>query len=149
LEREVIDGVESSFKECIDMTRGWARSGAGAIALAALTLGAPALAQTCRAAAPAVGQTVSGPVLHVIDGRTLCIARGPTPGGWIPLRISPAAPALPADRERLMAAAFSQSLTCRITGGGLVKTATCTLAGRPLEALLTQPATVTQAKAWR
>jgi hypothetical protein len=48
-----------------------------------------------------------------------------------------------------MAAAFSQSLTCRITGGGAVKTATCTLAGRPLEALLTEPATITQAKTWR
>ncbi|MFZ0269949.1 hypothetical protein [Caulobacter sp.] len=131
------------------MARGWARSGAAAIALAALAVGAPALAQTCRAAAPTVGQTVSGPVLHVIDGRTLCIARGPTPEQWIPLRISPAAPVLPVDRERLMAAAFSQSLTCRITRGGLVKTATCTLAGRPLETLLTEPATVTQAKTWR
>lgn len=131
------------------MTRGWARSGAAAVALAALTFGAPALAQTCRAAAPAVGQTVSGPVLHVIDGRTLCIAQGATPDEWIPLRIAPAAPALPVDRERLMAAAFSQSLSCTITRGGLVKTATCTLAGRPLEAVMTQPATITQAKAWR
>jgi hypothetical protein len=117
--------------------------------LAALTLAGPALAQTCQAPAPAVGQTVSGPVLHVMDGRTLCIARGPTPEQWIPLRISPPAFALPVDRERLMAAAFSQSLTCTITGRGLVKTATCTLAGRPLQALLTEPATVTQAKAWR
>jgi hypothetical protein len=117
--------------------------------LAASALCAPALAQTCRAPAPAIGQSVSGPVLHVIDGRTLCIARGPTPDQWIPLRIMPAVPALPVDRERLMAAAFSQSLTCRITGGGPVKTATCTLAGRPLEALLSEPATITQARTWR
>jgi hypothetical protein len=53
------------------------------------------LAQTCRAPAPAVGQTVSGPVLHVIDGRTLCIAQGPTPDRWIALRISPAGPPCP------------------------------------------------------
>ncbi|KQY28262.1 hypothetical protein ASD21_16170 [Caulobacter sp. Root1455] len=122
--------------------------------MAALCLGAPALAQTslaqtCRAPAPAAGQTVSGPVLHVIDGRTLCIAQGPTPDRWIPLRISPAWAALPVDRDRLMAATFAQSLTCKITGGGAVKTATCTLAGRSLEALLTEPATITQAKTWR
>jgi hypothetical protein len=79
------------------MARGWARSGAAAVALAALALGAPALAQTCRARPPRPpsGQTVSGPVLHVIDGRTLCIAQGPTPDQWIPLRISPAPPPCP------------------------------------------------------
>jgi hypothetical protein len=117
--------------------------------LAALAFCAPALAQTCRAPAPAAGQIVSGPVLHVIDGRTLCVAQGPTPDQWIPLRIAPAVPALPVDRQRLMAATFSQSLTCKITGGGPVKTATCTLAGRPLEALLSEPAAITQAKTWR
>jgi hypothetical protein len=117
--------------------------------LAALAFCAPAFAQTCRAPAPAAGQTVSGPVLHVIDGRTLCIAQGPTPDQWIPLRITPAWDALPVDRERLMAATFAQSLTCKVTGGGAMKTATCTLAGRPLEALLTEPATITQAKTWR
>jgi hypothetical protein len=122
--------------------------------LAALSFCAPALAQTslvqtCRAPAPAAGQIVSGPVLHVIDGRTLCIAQGPTPDQWIPLRVAPPAPALPVDRQRLMAAAFSQSLNCKVTGGGPVKTATCTLAGRPLDALLTEPATITQANAWR
>lgn len=140
------------------MARGWARSGAAAVALAALCLGAPALAQnplapnplarTCRAPAPAAGQTVTGPVLHVIDGRTLCIAQGPTPDQWIPLRIMPAAPALSVDRDRLMAAAFSKALTCKVTGGGIVRSATCTLAGRPLEAALAEPATVTQASAW-
>ena len=141
------------------MARDWARSGAAAIVLAALASGAPALAQdaasesalaqTCRAPAPAAGTTVSGPVLHVVDGRTLCIAQGPTPERWIPLRISPTLAALPGDRERLMAAAFSQSLTCRVTGGAQVRTATCTLAGRSLEVLLAEPATITQARSWR
>ncbi|WP_165186735.1 hypothetical protein [Caulobacter soli] len=136
------------------MARGWARARAAAIALAVLTFGAPALAQTslgktCRAPAPAAGQIVTGPVLHVIDGRTLCIAQGPTPDQWVPLRISSVVAALPADRERLMAAAFSQSLICKVTGDGPVKSATCTVAGRPLEALLTEPATITQAKTWR
>lgn len=131
------------------MARGWARSGAAAGALAVMAFGAPALAQVCHARAPAAGQIITGPVLHVIDGRTLCIAQGPTPDQWIPLRISPAVTALPIDRERLMAAAFSQSLTCTITGGRLVKSATCTVSGRPLEALLAEPATITQAKTWR
>ena len=125
------------------------KSGAAAVALAALAFAAPALAQTCRAHAPATGQTISGPVLHVIDGRTLCLAKGPTPDAWIPVRISSAVADLPADRERLMAATFAQSLECRITGGGAVKMATCTVAGRPLDALMAEPATLTQAKAWR
>ncbi len=131
------------------MARGWARSGAAAVALAVLSFGAPALAEICRAPAPAAGQTVTGPVLHVVDGRTLCIAQGPTPDQWIPLRISPALNVLPGDRDRLMAAAFSQSLVCKVTGGGPVRSAACTVAGRPLEALLTEPATITQAKTWR
>ncbi len=131
------------------MVRGWTGSGAAAIALAALALAAPAAAQICRAPAPAVGQTVSGPVMSVIDGRTLCVAQGPTPDRWIPLRISPSVTALPSDRERLMAAAFAQSLNCKITGGGSVKAANCTLAGRPLEALLAEPATIIEAKTWR
>jgi len=135
------------------MARGWARSGAAAVALAALP-GAPALAQgvppqPCRAPAPAAGQTVTGPVLHVIDGRTLCVALGPTPDRWIPLRISPSVGALPLDRERLMAAAFSRFLICTVTGGGPVRTATCTVAGQPLEAVLAEPATIAQASSWR
>jgi hypothetical protein len=77
------------------MGRGWVRSGAAAVALAALGFGAPALAQTCRAPAPAVGQTVSGPVLHVIDGRTLCLAQGPTPDQWIPCGSRPPGPPCP------------------------------------------------------
>ena len=131
------------------MARGWARSGAAAIALASLSFGAPALAEICRAPPPAEGQTVTGPVLHVIDGRTLCIAQGPTPDQWIPLRISLAVATLPDERDRLMAAAFSQSLTCKVTGGGAVRNATCLVSGRPLEALMTEPATITQAKTWR
>ena len=120
--------------------------------LAVLAFGAPALAQTCRGAAPATGQAVSGPVMHVIDGQTLCVAQGPTPDRWIPLTVLPSATPLPADRQRLMAAAFSRSLTCKITGGrGPVKAADCTVDGRPLDALLAAPATITitEAKAWR
>jgi hypothetical protein len=119
------------------------------VALGAAAFAAPSLAQTCRAPAPAAGQIVSGPVLHVIDGRTLCIALGPTPDRWIPLRISPSVTPLPSDRERLMAATFSQSLTCRVTGGReAVKVAACTLDGRPLGDLLIAPATMTEARAW-
>lgn len=131
------------------MARGWAESVGAAGALVMLAMAAPAMAQTCKGRSPAVGQTISGPVMHVIDGRTLCLAQGPTPDRWIPLRVSRAVAALPADRDRLMAATFAQSLECRITGGGATRAAACTVAGRPLEVLLTKPATITQAKAWR
>lgn len=136
------------------MTRGWAVLSGAAVALAVMTSAsasqAQTVAQTCRGPAPAAGQTVSGPVLHVIDGRTLCIAQGSTPDHWVPLRVSASVTLLPDDRERLMAATFSHALSCRITGGrDAVKTATCTLAGRPLDDLLTAPATITEATAWR
>jgi hypothetical protein len=132
------------------MARGWARASGAAAALAVLAFGAPVLAQTCRGAPPSVGQTVTGPVIHVIDGKTLCIAQGPTPDHWIALLISPSVTPLPADRERLMAASFSRSLTCKVTGRrGPLSAATCTLDGQSLESLLSVPATVTEAKAWR
>ena len=128
------------------MARGWARWGGAAGALAVLFFVTPALAQTCRAPTPPVGQVVSGPVLHVLDGQTLCVALGPTPDRWVALRVSPSVTPLPADRERLMAATFSRSLWCEILDRGR---AACTLDGRPLDAVLAEPATVTQAKAWR
>ena len=128
------------------MARGWARWGGAAGVLAVLFFAAPALAQTCQAPTPAAGQVVSGPVLHVLDGHTLCIALGPTPDHWIALRISPSVTPLPVDRERLMAATFSRSLRCEILDRGR---ATCTLDGRPLDAVLAQSATITQAKTWR
>ena len=132
------------------MARGWARWGGAAGALAALFFVTPVLAQTCRAPTPPVGQVVSGPVMHVLDGQTLCVALGPTPDRWIPLRISPSVTPLPADRERLMAATFSRSLRCEILGGaGAVRRATCTLDGRSLDAVLSEPATITQAATWR
>lgn len=49
-----------------------------------------------------------------------------------------------------MATTFSRSLRCEVLGGGgLVRRAACTLDGRPLEAVLAEPATITQAKTWR
>ena len=132
------------------MASGWAVLGGTALASFALMAAAPAIAQTCRGPTPAVGATVSGPVMHVLDGRTLCVAQGPTPDQWIPLRISPSIALMADDREKLMAAAFAQSLRCEVTGGrGATRTASCTLEGRPLDALLSDPAVVTQAKAWR
>ena len=128
------------------MARGWARWGGAASALAVLFSVAPALAQTCRAPTPPVGQVVSGPVLHVLDGQTLCVALGPTPDRWVALRISPSVTPLPADRGRLMAATFSRHLRCEIVDRGH---AACTLDGQPLEAVLAEPATITQAKTWR
>ncbi|CAN5194506.1 hypothetical protein BH10PSE4_BH10PSE4_38690 [soil metagenome] len=132
------------------MANSWAVWGGAALAIIALTVAAPALAETCRGPAPAVGQMVSGPVMHVLDGRTLCVAQGPTPDQWIPLRISSSVALMADDREKLMATAFAQSLRCEVTGGrGATRTAACTLEGRPLDSLLADPAVVTLAKAWR
>ena len=132
------------------MAKGWVVLGGTALASVALMIAAPAMAQTCRGPTPSVGQTVTGPVMHVLDGRTLCVAQGPTPDQWIPLRISSSIALMTDDREKLMSAAFAQSLRCDVTGGrGVTRTASCTLAGRPLDTLLAEPAVVTQAKAWR
>ena len=132
------------------MAGGWAGLG-GAAVVAILTLaGAPAVAQVCRGAPPAVGQTITGPVLHVIDGESLCIAQGPTPDHWIPLRVAPSITPLPVDRARLMAAVFARSLVCTVKGArGATRLAACTLGGAPLSDLLSIPAGVSDAKAWR
>ena len=132
------------------MTNGWAVLGGTALASVALMVAAPAMAQTCRGPTPAVGETVSGPVMHVLDGRTLCVAQGPTPDQWIPLRVSSSVALMAGDRQKLMAATFAQSLRCDVTGGrGATRTASCTLEGRSLDTLLGDPAVVTQARAWR
>src|SRR3569623_1272104 len=38
-----------------------------------------------KASAPRAGSTVEGTVLHVADGRSVCVALGPTPDEWLPL----------------------------------------------------------------
>lgn len=91
------------------------------LALASTALApCPLLAQTCptpkpiladcTAAAPAAGQSFSGPVLQVIDGRTVCVALGPTPDQWVRVTLADARAA--EARDALMAAAFARDVDC-------------------------------------
>jgi hypothetical protein len=102
----------------------------------------------CTAAAPARGASFSGTVLQVIDGRTLCVAFGPSPDQWVRVRLADAGPALP--RGALMAAAFAKEVTCVAgppDGEGL--TAVCTFDGRSLGEAASQPDAAMQAADWR
>jgi len=101
----------------------------------------------CTAAAPADG-IVAGPVLQVIDGRTLCVARGPTPDQWVRVRLSDIH-----DREArsaLMAAAFAKTVFCGTAGRddqGVV--GRCILDGATLGQLVQSQEIHAQAASWR
>ena len=92
----------------------------GAITLTTALAGA-AQAGVCQGEAPTGAETIRGPVLHVLDGETLCVAMGAEPSTWVPVRIAEgltrASTAAP-QRQTLMAASFGQDVTCRITGRG-------------------------------
>lgn len=117
--------------------------GAVVIAAALSALAGAASAADCKAAAPRDG-VVEGPVLQVIDGRTLCVAKGPTPDRWVRVRLSDAPAA--ASRQRLMATAFSKRIQCQLGAGGEGK---CTLAGEDLVSLMGSPEAKIEAASWR
>jgi hypothetical protein len=102
----------------------------------------------CTAAAPARGVSFSGTVLQVIDGRTLCVAAGPTPADWVRVRLTDAA----ADQTRgaLMAAAFARSVVCLAASADEDGArGVCLADGRSVGEAARDPATVAQAAAWR
>ena len=73
---------------------------------------APAVAAVpCTAPAPAAWRGRSpGLCLQVIDGRSFCLAEGPTPASWLKVTLAGVADAQ--DRSDLMAAAFARRVTC-------------------------------------
>ncbi|HEX3405798.1 MAG TPA: hypothetical protein VHS81_01065, partial [Caulobacteraceae bacterium] len=92
---------------------------------------APPAPAACTAAAPTRGASFSGTVLQVIDGRTLCVAFGPSPDQWVRVRLTDGPASLP--RGALMAAAFARDVTCvaeRPEADGV--TAVCTLDGQSI-----------------
>jgi hypothetical protein len=103
-----------------------------ALALVLLSAGAAA-AQTapCRGEAPAAGAEVHGPVLHVIDGQTLCVATGTDPSQWLAVKLEDA----PAGSSwgALMSVAFAKDVTCVAQGGN---GAVCRIEGRSIGAQL-------------
>jgi len=100
-----------------------------ALALVLLSAGAAA-AQTspCRGEAPAAGAQVQGPVLHVLDGQTLCVATGADPSQWLPVTLGDA----PASSSwgALMSVAFGQDVTCVARGAD--RAAICRIQGRSI-----------------
>lgn len=125
---------------------------AGALAL--LATEAQAEDAICRGAAPAVGATLAGPVLHVIDGERLCVAQGFDPATWVEVQIAEAqlhkTSDAPPARGALMAGAFAQDAVCTVTGlvdGRAI--ATCQVEGRPLAERLGQPDIATIGQTWR
>lgn len=115
-----------------------------AIGLALLAHGAAqAQASPCGGARPAVGEQVRGPVLHVVDGRTLCVATAADPSAWVRLELE-AAPAT-ATWPDLMSVAFGKDVVCTMGAAG----ATCRAEGRSLAAELRAPGVEAASTAWR
>jgi len=127
-------------------------------AVAAFVLIAATSAQAddlCTAAAPAPGAVVRGPVLHVFDGATLCIALGATPDRWLPIRLSQEESGRslqdsPSSRGALMAVAFGRDVTCRVTEvGAEAATGVCKRRGRSLARQVRDPDAIVAGLEWR
>lgn len=111
-----------------------------ALVLTLLSAGAAAAQESpCRGEAPMAGVDVRGPVLHVLDGHTLCVATGADPATWRPIVLSDA----PADASwgALMGVAFGKDVVC--TG------AVCRIDGQSIGARLQEPAAAKAGVDWR
>lgn len=133
--------------------------GAFAPALAALALASaasPALAEgPCKGPPPKVGQVLHGVVLHVPDGRRLCIAARPAPDSWTELELEPqtpwpaVSPSSALSKAALMSVAFAQTADCTVVAASDGRpVARCRIDGAPVEALLAQPGALERAAAW-
>ncbi|MDQ0464353.1 hypothetical protein QO010_002134 [Caulobacter ginsengisoli] len=102
---------------------------------------APAQAASpCQGKPVQSGGFVRGPVLEILDARTVCVAR--TPGDWVPITLIQPAQSRPA----LMAAAFGKTATCVVGQDGRAE---CVIEGTSLGVLLRQPALQKTALNWR
>lgn len=116
----------------------------------------------CTGPSPVAGVEIRGPVLHIVDGSTLCVALGFETDSWILLRLADAPPpsalqrvstaqgATPNPRGALMQAALAKMATCRTVrgeGGGVE--ALCEVEGRPLGETLRDPEIVAISYSWR
>jgi hypothetical protein len=114
-----------------------------------LAFASAAQASVCQGPLPEPGATIKGPVLHVVDGETLCVAQGFDPSTWVPLQVAGAhGPAV--TKPALMAVAFGKDAVCKVESvaeGRAV--AACTVEERPLAALLQQPEVLRAAGGWR
>jgi hypothetical protein len=99
-------------------------------------------ASICRASPLRAGQQIHGVVLHVPGADVVCIAHGPTPAEWTPVRLAQPA----RDRAALMSAAFAKTLTCRAGRDGR---ADCQVGGVSLASAARDVAVKPIAVAWR
>jgi hypothetical protein len=111
-----------------------------ALGLLALRPATAEAASPCQGRPVLSGGFVRGPVLDILDVRTLCVAR--SPGDWVAVTLSQAAQSRPA----LMAAAFGKTATCVIGPDGRGE---CVIDGASLGVLLRQPTLQKTALAWR
>lgn len=115
-----------------------------ALAMALLSAGAAA-AQTspCQGGAPVAGAEIHGPVLHVLDGQTLCVATGTDPSQWLPVKLEDA----PAGSSwgALMSVAFGKDVTCTTQGGAAI----CRIRGRSIGLQLNDAEAAKAGVAWR
>ncbi|MEW5684130.1 MAG: hypothetical protein AB1942_04350 [Pseudomonadota bacterium] len=124
----------------------------GAMTLATALSGV-AQAGVCAGEAPVGAETIRGPVLHVLNGETLCVALGADPSTWVAVRVADglgmASTAAP-QRQTLMAASFGQDVTCRITGrGDGVALGECRTAAGSVAELAQDAAYVSAGRGWR
>ena len=140
---------------------GMAVAGAGLLLAATACradAGEAASAMPCNGPAPVAGVEIRGPVLHVIDGQTLCVALGFSTDHWVKLRLADAASPVrrtssgpQADpRGALMQVALAKTATCRTLksrSGAIV--ARCEIDGRPIGDQLDDPDVTAASWAWR
>ncbi len=137
-----------------------------ALTAGALMCGSPAeaaeQAMPCQGPSPVAGVEIRGPVLHVIDGETICVALNFNTDSWIRLRLADAPTARPLlktstatgespnPRGALMQAALAKTATCKTVRAddGRVE-ALCEVDGRPLGDLLGDPEVVSASYSWR
>lgn len=96
----------------------------------------------CEGPAVQAGQSVHGPILNVIDDKTVCVALAGSPTTWVPVTLATPAPT----RQRLMAAAFGKNATCVIDAKGR---ADCVVEGEKLAEVLQRPEIVRASLDWR
>lgn len=96
------------------------------------------------------GEVLAGPVLHVPDAQTICVARSYDPKTWVALKVSDADQGSVGAKRRLESAAFAQDAACNILPGRAARPeAVCRVSGIPLAERLQSPATLQLAKVWR
>lgn len=111
-----------------------------ALGLLALHPAKAEAASPCQGKPVQSGGFVRGPVLEILDTRTVCVARTPT--DWVPVTLIQPAQSRPA----LMAAAFGKTATCVVGKDGRAE---CVIDGTPLGVLLRQPLMQKAALDWR